>query len=40
MVRRYKASFCDSENIFKLVVVIVAQLCDVLKTAESYTFNE
>lgn len=40
MVRRYKVSFGGDENVLKLVLVIVAKLCYVLKPNESYTFSE
>ena len=42
MVRRYGGFFCGDENDLKLTVVkqSIAQLCDILKTIESYTFNE
>lgn len=34
MIRRYEVSLCGVENVLKLVVVIVAKLCDILNPSK------
>ena len=38
-VNRYGISFGGDKNVPKLIVVMVAQLCEILKTTELYTVS-
>lgn len=36
----YRLSFWGEENVLKLFIVMVAQLCECIKTIELYILNE
>ena len=36
----YRASLQSDKNVLKFILVMVAQLCEYIKTTESYVLNE
>ena len=36
----YRLSFWGEENVLELIIVLVAQLCECIKTIELYILNE
>lgn len=39
MAKRYRVSFWSGENIIKLIMALVAQICDVLEAIKLYRLN-
>ena len=35
----YKSSFWSDENVLKLIVAMIGELCEYIKTIEFYTLN-